>query len=102
MTTFAVYANDAFWGFFDGETEVEAIQAAADEHGTVDVGQTHASTEGMMARDVTGYPITAAHIRQAADNHGIPHAEFALEQAESQLGSEAMADARAELARIMG
>lgn len=49
MTTFNVYANGTFWGAYEAETADEAMQAAADEHGTVDVGQTHASTEGMTA-----------------------------------------------------
>ena len=47
------------------------------------------------------YEITAEEIRQIAKDHGIPHAEFCLEQSESQLGREAMAEARAALERIM-
>lgn len=34
MTKFKVYANGTFWGAFEAETEDQAIQAAADEHGT--------------------------------------------------------------------
>lgn len=49
-TTFAVFANGTFWGTFDADTAEDAIQTAADEHGTVDVGQTQASTEGMTAK----------------------------------------------------
>lgn len=52
MTTYKVYANGIFWGEFEGETAEEAIQAAADEHGTVDVGEEHASTDGMTAEPV--------------------------------------------------
>lgn len=49
MKKFNVYANGIFWGVFDAETDDEAIQDAADELGTIDVGQEHASTEGMTA-----------------------------------------------------
>lgn len=49
MAKFNVYANGEFWGTFEAETAEEAIQAAADEHGTKDVGQDHASVEGMTA-----------------------------------------------------
>ena len=51
MTTFNIYANDTFWGQWDAETADEAIQKAADEVGTVDVGQQHASTEGVWAEE---------------------------------------------------
>lgn len=47
------------------------------------------------------YEITVEEIRQIAKDHGIPHAEFCLEQSESQLGREAMKAVRAELNRIM-
>lgn len=49
MQKFNVYANGVFLGEFDAKTDDEAIQKAADEVGTVDVGQEHASTEGMTA-----------------------------------------------------
>lgn len=49
MSKFAVYANGTFWAEVDAESAEEAIQFAADEFGTVDVGQDHASTEGMTA-----------------------------------------------------
>ena len=49
MATYKVYANGTFWGEFEGDTPEEAIQSAADKNGTVDVGETHASTEGMTA-----------------------------------------------------
>lgn len=49
MTKFDVYANGIFWGTFEAETAEEAIQLAANEHGTIDVGETQASTEGMTA-----------------------------------------------------
>ena len=52
MTKFNIYANGTFWGEFEGNTAEDAIQRAADEHGTVDVGQTHASTEGMTAEEI--------------------------------------------------
>lgn len=52
MAKFAVFANGAFWGEFEAETADEAIRAAANEHGTVDVGKTEASTEGMTAEPV--------------------------------------------------
>lgn len=53
MAKFNVSANGIFWGEFEGNTAEEAIQAAANEHGTTDVGQTQASTEGMTAEEVT-------------------------------------------------
>lgn len=49
MEKFNVFANGTFWGEFEAATAEEAIQIAADEHGTIDVGATHASTEGMTA-----------------------------------------------------
>jgi len=49
MEKFNVYANGAFWGEFEAETAAAAIQKAADELGTIDVGADHASTEGMTA-----------------------------------------------------
>lgn len=51
MTSFKIFANGTFWGTFEGETAEEAIQKAADELGTIDVGQDHASTEGMTAEE---------------------------------------------------
>ena len=50
-STFAVYANGIFWGLFEGTSAQSAMQAAADEHGTVDVGEEQASTEGMTAEE---------------------------------------------------
>ena len=52
MAKFKVYANGTFWGVFEADTAEEAIQKAADEHGTVDVGETRASTEGMTAEAI--------------------------------------------------
>lgn len=52
MSKFNVFANGVFWGTYEAETAEEAIQAAADENGTVDVGQDRASTEGMTAEAV--------------------------------------------------
>lgn len=49
MTIYAVYANGIYWGAFEGEHEDEAILAAVEEHGTIDVGETRASTEGLEA-----------------------------------------------------
>jgi len=49
MTTYNIFANGNFWGAFEAETAEEAIQTAADEMGTIDVGQEHASIEGMTA-----------------------------------------------------
>lgn len=49
---FEVFANGTSWGVFEADSAAEAIQAAADEHGTVDVGEEHASTEGMTAVEV--------------------------------------------------
>jgi len=52
MTKFNVYANGILWGEFEGKTAEDAIQTAANEHGTVDVGETQDSTEGMTAEEV--------------------------------------------------
>lgn len=49
MTIYNVFANGIFWGAFEAASPDEAIQAAADELGTIDVGQDRASTEGMTA-----------------------------------------------------
>lgn len=49
MEKFNVFANGVFWGVFEAETADEAIREAADELGTADVGEDHASTEGMTA-----------------------------------------------------
>ncbi len=51
MTAYKVYAHGTYWGTFDAETPEEAMQTAADEHGTVDVGEDRASTEGMTAEE---------------------------------------------------
>lgn len=55
MTTFNVYANGVFWGAFDAYTAEAAMQVAADEHGTVDIGEARASTEGMTAVPVESH-----------------------------------------------
>lgn len=47
------------------------------------------------------YEITVEEIREIAKAHGIIHAEFVLEQSESQLGRDALKHVRAELNRIM-
>ena len=52
MAKFEVYANGTFWGVWEGKTADEAMQIAADEVGTVDVGQEHASTDGLVAVEV--------------------------------------------------
>lgn len=64
MTIYAVYANGVYWGTFEGETEDEAIQAAVEEHGTIDVGETQASTEGIHAHTLNEVIRT---IREYAD-----------------------------------
>jgi len=50
---FDVYANGTFWGTFPGLTAADAMQAAADAHGTADVGQERASIDGMIAVPAT-------------------------------------------------
>jgi hypothetical protein len=52
MPEFNVYANGTFWGTWEADSAEEAMQKAADECGTVDVGQDHASTAGMTAEPV--------------------------------------------------
>jgi hypothetical protein len=54
MTEYNVYAHGTYWGTFEADTPEEAMQAAADEHGTVDVGSDRASTDGM-----TAYPLAS-------------------------------------------
>lgn len=49
MTKFNVFANGTFWGVWEAETAEEAMQIAADEVGTIDVGEDHASIEGLTA-----------------------------------------------------
>lgn len=52
MSKFNVFANGIFCGVYEAETAEEAIQICADDVGTIDVGQEHASTEGMSAEEV--------------------------------------------------
>jgi hypothetical protein len=47
---FNVYAHGEYWGTFIAEDEKEAIQIAADTFGTIDIGQKHASVDGMTAK----------------------------------------------------
>ena len=47
--TFEIYAHGTFWGEWTAQSAEDAIQIAADEIGTVDVGQTEASTDGLYA-----------------------------------------------------
>lgn len=49
MARFEVYANGEFWGVWEAATAEEAVQMAADDCGTVDVGQDHASVGGLTA-----------------------------------------------------
>lgn len=49
-TTFAVFSHGTFWGTFEAQNAEDAMQIAANEHGTIDVGQTQASTDGMTAK----------------------------------------------------
>ena len=52
MTDFAIHANGTFWGTFSADDGATAIQMEADEFGNIDVGETHASKEGMTATDL--------------------------------------------------
>ena len=58
MTTFYVYANGIFWDLCEAGSADEAMQIVADRHGTIDVGQTHASTAGMEAWPNNQDPLT--------------------------------------------
>lgn len=49
MPKFNVYADGVFWGEFEAPTADEAIQKAANELGTIDIGETEAGTEGLSA-----------------------------------------------------
>ena len=53
MTTSKVYANGVYSGDWEADTPEEAIQAAADEVGSVDVGEERANTDGMTAEEMT-------------------------------------------------
>jgi len=50
ISNYSVYASGIYWGDFAADTAEDAIQAAAEEHGTVDVGQDCASVDGMTAK----------------------------------------------------
>ena len=50
---YAVYANGTFWGIWAADSEAEAIQMAADEGGTIDIGEDRANTDGLTAVIVT-------------------------------------------------
>lgn len=77
MTKFRVYANGTFWGVFDAGTEAEAMQAAADEHGTADVGADHASTEGMTAKPDSQPYLDAAAVLMDDEIREDMHGNFA-------------------------
>ena len=62
MTDFAVFANGTFWGSFAADTESEAIQMAADEHGT------DGNTEGMTAKQIAAY---VAEVREGCASNGV-------------------------------
>lgn len=49
---------------------------------------------------MTTYNLTAADIREIAETSGLAHAEMVLENAESQIGRDALTEARDELRRI--
>ena len=70
MTKFNVYANGSFFDQIEADTAEDAIQACADEHGTVDVGETLANTDGMTAEEAvaaTGQPdvMTSAEFNES-------------------------------------
>lgn len=50
MKKYDVYAHGTYWGQWRAHSETDAMQIAADDVGTVDVGQERASTQGMTAR----------------------------------------------------
>lgn len=50
---------------------------------------------------MSAYSITVADLREIAATAGLRHAEFCIDQMESQDGSEAVAELRAELARLI-
>ena len=52
IITYDVYANGVFWGRFEAVSSEEAIAMAAEEYGTVDVGESESSTEDMTAAEV--------------------------------------------------
>jgi hypothetical protein len=50
---------------------------------------------------VTTYKLTASNIREIVARHGLSHAEFVLDQAESQLGTQSLKQARDEWKRLL-
>ena len=70
MTNFAVFANGTFWGSFAADTEAEAIQMAADEHGT------DGNTEGMTAKAIASY---VAEVRAGCESNGVEFADLVRE-----------------------
>ena len=65
-TEYAVFAHGTFWGVFSGADADTACQMAADEHGTIDVGQNRASIEGLYALPARESILSAQ--RNAAEN----------------------------------
>jgi hypothetical protein len=49
----------------------------------------------------TTYRLTAKQVREIAAESGLVHAEFCIEQAESQIGRDRLKDARDELNRLI-
>lgn len=70
MENFAVFANGTFWGVFEANTENEAMQAAADAHGT------DGGTDGMTAKTLAAY---VAEVRAGCASNGADFAELTKE-----------------------
>jgi hypothetical protein len=49
----------------------------------------------------TSYRLTAKQVREIAAQSGLAHAEFCIEQAESQIGTDRLKEARDELNRLI-
>lgn len=54
LIAYRIYANGTFCGIYEGATPDDAMQACADDVGTMDVGETRASIDGMTAVELAG------------------------------------------------
>lgn len=70
MTDFAVFANGTFWGAFTADAGSEAVQMAAEEHGT------DGNTEGMTFRLLVSY---VADLRKGCEFNDVDFADLVRE-----------------------
>ena len=77
--TYTVSANGVYYGVWQATSADQAMQYAADEIGNPDVGDEHASTDGMQARTISDWsdslnthPAVAIAIHAIASGHRGP------------------------------